>query len=38
LLATQLEQLDYVDVTVLVDDDGDVRGIEATFAGTAGRD
>ena len=30
-LGDDLERLGYVDVTVLVDEDGDVRGIEATF-------
>jgi release factor glutamine methyltransferase len=32
-LGDDLARLGYVDVTVLVDDDGDVRGIEATLGG-----
>jgi release factor glutamine methyltransferase len=32
LLRPELARLGYVDVGVLVDDDGDLRGIEATFA------
>ena len=36
-LRDDLAGLGYVDVTVLVDDDGDVRGIEATFSPGAGR-
>jgi release factor glutamine methyltransferase len=31
-LASELDQLSYADVTVLYDEDGDVRGIEATWA------
>jgi hypothetical protein len=31
-LAGDLARLGYRDVTVLVDEDGDVRGLEATFA------
>ena len=31
-LGADLERLGYVDVSVLVDEDGDVRGIEATLA------
>ena len=33
LLADDLTHLGYVDVTVLADEDGDVRGIETTFRG-----
>ena len=33
LLGDDLARLGYVDVSVLVDDDGDVRGIEATLRG-----
>jgi release factor glutamine methyltransferase len=32
LLADELARLGYLDVEVLVDEDGDVRGVEATFA------
>jgi release factor glutamine methyltransferase len=33
VLGDDLVRLGYVDVTVLLDDDGDVRGVEATFVG-----
>ncbi len=36
-LADDLSRLGYVDVSVLIDDEGDVRGIEATFKPGAGR-
>ena len=36
-LGDDLERFHYEDVAVLVDEDGDVRGIEATLGGTAGR-
>jgi release factor glutamine methyltransferase len=36
-LRDELARLGYVDVSVLVDDDGDVRGIEATFAPACAR-
>jgi release factor glutamine methyltransferase len=34
VLADDLARLGYVDVQVLVDEDGDVRGVEATFVGS----
>jgi hypothetical protein len=34
VLDNDLARLGYVDVEVLVDEDGDVRGVEATFAGS----
>ena len=34
ILRDDLARLGYVDVGVLVDEDGDVRGVEATFAGS----
>jgi release factor glutamine methyltransferase len=37
-LATDLARLGYADVAVLCDEAGDVRGMEATFSGTAGVD
>ena len=33
LLDEDLNRLGYVDVDILADEDGDVRGIEATFVG-----
>jgi release factor glutamine methyltransferase len=36
-LGDDLARLGYVDVSVLVDEDGDVRGIEATLSRESGR-
>ena len=34
VLRDDLERLGYLDVTVLADEEGDVRGLEATFSGS----